>query len=262
MIGLNATTRGGIGNQNLNSTGDLEISGLYNNPQKTVSQQTCQRHFLGSESNFVQRTETDFDLQSPTQEHPLEGQPAYAERTSQRSIRPFGSPSPLSKVKAINNSNFGNHHRKNTSLGAQSDLIRDIGGSGIPGLPMGNSRKSLVFHNAINGQLGGHHMGPRTNCKKHILEDICKENQRLFANKSRLNSGLGTNTDGSIERLSNLQKSESLVDQKRFNSMFIRKDEFNPKSVRPFSSKFLNLKTDKTNRKRLDKKRHDGFVVS
>jgi hypothetical protein len=140
--------------------------------------------------------------------------------------------------------------------------MKDIGGSGIPGLPMGNSRKSLVFHNAINGQLGIHHMGPRTNCKKHILEDICQENQRLFTNKSRGNSWIGTNTDGSVEKDSNLQKSESLVDQRRFDNLFLRKDEPNPKSVRPFSTKFLNLKTDKTNRKRLDKKRLAGFVVS
>jgi hypothetical protein len=140
--------------------------------------------------------------------------------------------------------------------------MKDIGGSGIPGLPMGNSRKSLVFHNAINGQLGGNHMDPRTNCKKHILEDICIENQRLFANKSRRDSWIGKNTDGSLEKYSNLQKSESLVDQKRFDNLFLRKDDSNPKSVRPFSTKFLNLKTEKTNRKRLDKKRLTGFVVS
>jgi hypothetical protein len=261
-MSLKTATRGELGDPNLNSTGDVEISGLYNNPQKTSSQQTCQRNFLGSESNFVPTSETDFEALSPTQENPDEGPAAYAERNSQKSIRRYGSPSPLSQVKAINNANFGNHHRKNTSLGAQSDLMKDIKGSGIPGFPMGNSRKSSEFHNAINGQLGGHHMGPRTNCKKHILEDICIENQRLFANKSRGNSWIGKNTDGSVEKVSNLQKSESLVDQKRFDNLFLRKDEPNPKSVRPFSTKFLNLKTEKTNRKRLDKKRLTGFVVS
>jgi hypothetical protein len=38
VMSLKTATRGELGDPNLNSNGDLEISGLYNNPQKTSSQ--------------------------------------------------------------------------------------------------------------------------------------------------------------------------------------------------------------------------------
>jgi hypothetical protein len=201
-----------------------------------------------SETNLPPQSETDLEVQ----------------RISQKSsLGKYGSPQVNSQVKISKNLNNTNHHRKNTSLGGQSiDMMKDVGGTGIPGLPSGGSRKSLAFHTALSSTAIYNYLSPRTNCKKNILEDICKENQRLFENKSNLVSGSNLGLDSTVEKTPNFVRSESTTEQKKFNSLFVRKDDLGPKSVRPFSTKFLNLKSDKTNKKRLEKKRVGGFVVS